>query len=351
MSQHCSRFIEELGVSLSGFIFHVFNDVRGAPLALVGNRIDRGHHLQRGRQNALPIGEVGMVHPCPFFRRKQLAGRFTGESRTGFCSKAKLGDVVVKLCRRHLHADFRGTNIRRFLNDLPHLKVSVRSAVPDHPVGNLKPSLFTEELLRGRDDPLIQRGGHRDDLEGGAGFIAMRDCSVDLLCGIISSVTVGVEVRIVCQRKNLPGWGVQHNGHSGFALNALDALAQGAFCNMLEGGVQREVQGVLVELPTLIPDFRAGPEHAFLFHHIRDLFPVKPAVVAVLQAPQTLRINSSEAEQCPGEFSGGIIPPELRKKLQPVNLQFLNLLHLLRGELTLDPEEGGFGFQLGREFP
>ena len=243
-------------------------------------------------------------------------GRTQHESYLGHADVAGTGD------------DFRG---RQFAVGM--------GVVADGRIFGAPYAVFAEYLRFGRDQLFLQRRGHEQRLEGGAGFetVARKTVAVDRGTGF--AVVVGVEEGILRPGKDLPGRHVGDQHASPARARGLHGVCEHVLGNELHLHVQGErdvltaaVRGGLL----LIQNFFRGVAGHTAFHARA----AQSVVVGELHAFQTVAVHAHEAQKLSGKMPVRIHSFKFARKTDA------GYAFLLNGggggvvDLALQPDEG-----------
>ena len=194
----------------------------------VGHRRHCTDHLNRRHRQPLPERirpQVGVVPSLVVLRQQQLARHLARQVDACRSPEAKRLQVAVEHSRPHLRAQPGRTYVERMDENIGHGLFTVRLAggICHHDPAHLDPSLVIIGRLW-RDEPLIERGGHSQDLHHGTGLILLAHSRI-LKRKWIQAVGIVVLPRIIVgqtrERQDTKGAGVHHDNRPPLRLKLL----------------------------------------------------------------------------------------------------------------------------------
>ena len=209
--------------------------------AVVGKRHVGPGQLQQADRQSVAIRHGGLFDRLPGRRIAQPPGSLAREARTRQLTEPGTMQHLPMLLWRQRHRHFGGADIARYLDDLRHRQMIVVVFVVHQLVSDPKVVRRFDHAVRAEQAPLQHRC--RDEgLDGGARFEGVDHRAVAHQIRLVILAIVGIENRLVGQRENLAGLGVEHHDAAALGFVLLDCRRQFTVCQILDLEIERQGQ-------------------------------------------------------------------------------------------------------------
>src|SRR5262249_46937266 len=139
----------------------------------------------------------------PLLRLPHKTSRLSRQLDAGLRSESEPADVVVEVGVLETQADLDGADVARVLEDLGGAEDAERLVIAYRRSAHTYRSHLAVEQIAGMDQVLLERRGHRDDLECRAGLVGVDDRAVLASLRLRLAGPVRVVGRLVGQRQDV----------------------------------------------------------------------------------------------------------------------------------------------------
>ncbi len=168
----------------------------------------------------------------------------------------------------------------------------------------------------GRDLALIQRGSHKERLDGGPHLQRVRSKPVPPTGGRISCVGVGVEGRIFGPCQNVSGAHIGHDHAAPVCLKGGYRLRERLLREILYLGIQREPDVLPVNGAVALGTVQVQPPpRGIALYHKFGILPAQQLVLRQFQSFQPLVVHTHKPHQPACKLVVGIQPAVLRGQI------------------------------------
>lgn len=206
--------------------------------AVVGKRHVGPGQLQQTDRQSVAIRHGGLFDRLPGRRIAQPSGSLTREARTRQLAEAGAVKHFPVLLWRQRHRHFGGADIARYLDDLRHRQVIVVMFIVHQLVSDAEVVRRFDHAVRTEQAPLQYRC--RDEgLDGGPRFKGVDYRAVAHQVRLVVLAVVGIENRLVHQREDLAGLGIEYHDAAALGFVLLDCRRQFPVCQILDLEIER----------------------------------------------------------------------------------------------------------------